>query len=181
MTLKLLTEHHLEFLSLKGDYKGSSESTLVITPHCWKSHAAANISCAFSISPNCLAHFLLYIFTHTSTLMSWHTKQRFHTPCFKVKVLVGGQRWHVQIFWPWTPCRILKIFHMLVILNEMMCTVKVSASRSGLSERSKVTCTEFVSATDLLLWFKTYFEHMSISIWWQAEQGFIHPTTRSHS
>ena len=29
MTLKLLTEHHLEFLSLKGGSTGSSESTLV--------------------------------------------------------------------------------------------------------------------------------------------------------
>ena len=29
MTLKLLTEHHLEFLSLKEGYTGSSESTLV--------------------------------------------------------------------------------------------------------------------------------------------------------
>ena len=28
MTLKLLTEHHLEFLSLKGGCTGSSESTL---------------------------------------------------------------------------------------------------------------------------------------------------------
>ena len=29
MSVKLLTEHHLEFLSLKGGYTGSSESTLV--------------------------------------------------------------------------------------------------------------------------------------------------------
>ena len=29
MIVKLLTEHHLEFLSLKGGYRGSSESTLV--------------------------------------------------------------------------------------------------------------------------------------------------------
>ena len=29
MNVKLLTEHHLEFLSLKGGYRGSSESTLV--------------------------------------------------------------------------------------------------------------------------------------------------------
>ena len=29
MTVKLLTEHYLEFLSLKGDCTGSSESTLV--------------------------------------------------------------------------------------------------------------------------------------------------------
>ena len=44
ITVKLLTEHHLEFLSLKGDCTGSSESTLVQMPHCWKSHVAAQIS-----------------------------------------------------------------------------------------------------------------------------------------
>ena len=43
MIVKLLTEHHLEFLSLKGGCRGSSESTLVKTPHCWKSHALALI------------------------------------------------------------------------------------------------------------------------------------------
>ena len=41
MTVKLLTEHHLEFLSLKGGYTGSSESTLVKMPHCWKSHVTS--------------------------------------------------------------------------------------------------------------------------------------------
>ena len=34
----LLTEHLLEILSLKGGCTGSSESTLVKKPHCWKSH-----------------------------------------------------------------------------------------------------------------------------------------------
>ena len=43
MTGKLLTEHHLEFLSLKGDCTGSSESTLVKMPHCWKSHVVAQL------------------------------------------------------------------------------------------------------------------------------------------
>ena len=38
-SVKLLTEHHLEFLSSKGGCTDSSESTLVIMPHCWKSHA----------------------------------------------------------------------------------------------------------------------------------------------
>ena len=33
MSLKLLTEHHLELLSLKGDYTCSSKSTLVIMSH----------------------------------------------------------------------------------------------------------------------------------------------------
>ena len=35
MSVKLLTEHHLEFLSLTGGCTGSSESTLVKMPHCW--------------------------------------------------------------------------------------------------------------------------------------------------
>ena len=42
MIVKLLTEHHLEFLSLRGGYGGSSESTLVKMPHGWKSHVTAH-------------------------------------------------------------------------------------------------------------------------------------------
>ena len=42
MIVKLLTGHHLEFLSLKGGCRGSSESTYVKMPHCWKSHALAH-------------------------------------------------------------------------------------------------------------------------------------------
>ena len=41
MTLKLLTERFLEFLSLKEGFTGSSESTHVKMPHCWKSLALA--------------------------------------------------------------------------------------------------------------------------------------------
>ena len=43
MTVKLLTEHHLRFLSLKGGCTDSSESTLVKVPHCWKSHVTAQM------------------------------------------------------------------------------------------------------------------------------------------
>ena len=43
MSIKLLTEHHLEFLSLKGGYTGSSESIHGKMPHCWKSHVVAQI------------------------------------------------------------------------------------------------------------------------------------------
>ena len=43
MSVKLLTEHNLEFLSFKRDCTGSSESTLVKMPHCWKSHVTAQI------------------------------------------------------------------------------------------------------------------------------------------
>ena len=45
MSVKLMTEHHLEFLSLNGGCTGSAESTLVKMPHCWKSHG----------TPHCLA------------------------------------------------------------------------------------------------------------------------------
>ena len=43
MTVKILTAHHLDFLSLKGNCTGSSESILVKMPHCWKSHVAVHI------------------------------------------------------------------------------------------------------------------------------------------
>ena len=43
MSVKVLTKHHLEFLSLKGGCTGLSESTIVKMPHCWKSHVTAHI------------------------------------------------------------------------------------------------------------------------------------------
>ena len=45
MTVKLLSEHHLEFLSIKGGYTGSSEATVVLMSHCWKSCVTAKIVC----------------------------------------------------------------------------------------------------------------------------------------
>ena len=41
MIVKLPTEHHLEFLSLKGGCRGSSESTHVKMSNCWKPYALA--------------------------------------------------------------------------------------------------------------------------------------------
>ena len=43
MTVKLLAEQHLEFLSLTGGCTGSSESIHVKMPHCWKSHVTAHM------------------------------------------------------------------------------------------------------------------------------------------
>ena len=42
MNVKLLTEHHLEVLGFKGGCIGSSESTHVKMPHCWKSYVMAS-------------------------------------------------------------------------------------------------------------------------------------------
>ena len=41
MTVELLTEPYLGFLSIKGGCTGSSESTFVKMPHCWKPHVTA--------------------------------------------------------------------------------------------------------------------------------------------
>ena len=50
--VKLLTELHLEFLSLKGGCRGSSESTHVKMLHCWKSHALAQLYKSGCLAPN---------------------------------------------------------------------------------------------------------------------------------
>ena len=42
MSVKLLTEHHLRFLSLKGGCTSSPESPLVKMPNCCKSRVTAN-------------------------------------------------------------------------------------------------------------------------------------------
>ena len=55
MTVKLLTEPHFRFLSLKGGCTGSSESILVKMSHSWKSrvmaHIRLDISCESLSSP----------------------------------------------------------------------------------------------------------------------------------
>ena len=48
MSVKLLTEHNLEFLSLKEGCTGSSESTHVKMPRCWKSHVAALVCVTYN-------------------------------------------------------------------------------------------------------------------------------------
>ena len=66
MSVKLLTEHCLEFLSLKGGCRGSSESTLVKMSNCWKSHAVAQIALSLTLlqiisysAVNCLNYIFL--------------------------------------------------------------------------------------------------------------------------
>ena len=58
MIVKLLTEHYLELLSLKGGCRGSSESTLVKMSNCWKSHATAQMMDALLL---CALTFVLQV------------------------------------------------------------------------------------------------------------------------
>ena len=68
MIVKLLTEHHLEFLSLKGGCRGSYESTHVKIPHCWKSHALAHLSLLY-----CLVYSLQLVITCDTVFLSLST------------------------------------------------------------------------------------------------------------
>ena len=49
MIVRLLTKHHLEFLSLTEGCSVSSEFTLVKMSNCWKSHAMAHFTLEFQI------------------------------------------------------------------------------------------------------------------------------------
>ena len=75
MIVKLLTEHHLEFLSLKGGCRGSSESTHVKMSNCWKSHA--------------LAHILLDSFSNLQSLKDEDNRN----------ILIYGERCNLGVKW----------------------------------------------------------------------------------
>ena len=66
MSVKLLTAHNLELLSLTGGCTGLSESTLIKLPYSWKSHVAAQL--IFSI----MAEFQIL----NCTLYLLHTQPR---------------------------------------------------------------------------------------------------------
>ena len=74
MTVNLLTEHHLEFLSLKRGCIGLSESTLIKMPHCWKSHVAAQIMNIVYVTIQCspfITHLVLtWIWTKHSCVVA---------------------------------------------------------------------------------------------------------------
>ena len=53
MSVKLLSEHNLEFLRLKEGCTFSLESTLVKIPHCWKSRVGAH----FTLTKRFSTHF----------------------------------------------------------------------------------------------------------------------------
>ena len=91
ISVKLLTEHHLEFVSLKVGCTGSSESTLVKMPHCWKSYVAAQIKFSIQMkdcndSPRIAKQKL---WAYKCPLPSLH----YTCPCASVITLVPVQVW----------------------------------------------------------------------------------------
>ena len=76
MTAELLTEHHLEFLSIKGGCPGSLESTLVKMPHCWKSHISYDVASESEITPCNKIDKPLVVYRFTGNVMTSITTLR---------------------------------------------------------------------------------------------------------
>ena len=83
MSVKLLTEHLLEFLSLKGGCTGSCESILVKMPHCWKSHVTAQILVVM--------HMVTRVFF--LPLLSCHTRHLESSPRLRMSLNVNTSIW----------------------------------------------------------------------------------------
>ena len=62
MIIMRLTENNLKFLSLKGGYTGSSESSLVKIPHCWKSQVTAQMTFCPQFSHDLLLSCVFVVF-----------------------------------------------------------------------------------------------------------------------
>ena len=67
MSVKLLTEHHLGFLNLKGGCTGSPESTLFKMPHCWESHVTTHMKGVLKSWPGIHRHSLSFVFSYFQT------------------------------------------------------------------------------------------------------------------
>ena len=117
MIVKLLTEHHLEFLSLKGGCTGSSESTLVKMPHGWKSHVAAHMVCAsvrgytpialalVSTCTFCIARYLMLnaVILAKGAIMTHRKRVHKGVDSFHLLCLFITQTCMTQnAFWSWT-------------------------------------------------------------------------------
>ena len=74
MIVRLLTEHHLEFLSLKEGCRGSTECTHVRMPHCWKSHALAQIYIVHSTLHIFDFFFIYFTFENIKNMLFLHCK-----------------------------------------------------------------------------------------------------------
>ena len=71
MSVKLLTEHHVEFLSIKEGCTDSFESALVILPHCWKPRVTAHMTDSFSVYTFRTSEIIILYICLSETILSW--------------------------------------------------------------------------------------------------------------
>ena len=96
MIVKLLTEHHFEFLSLKGGCRGSSESTLVKMSNCWKSHTAAQMMYFLTHSLTCSHQSVLSRTQLLALLTTEIFKPRIQSQVIRCIILYGIARTNTQ-------------------------------------------------------------------------------------
>ena len=148
MIVKLLTEHNLKFLSLEEGNTGSSESTLVKMPHCWKSHVMAHfitISFVWNSFWNIAFKRLLYFQPFLAVLKNDKLFWKAYTCCvyfssaiimlrewelvFQVCVVSSGSSRLVCSLWVWHFLVILINFLNKPNLNETMMKRNVIATK----------------------------------------------------
>ena len=99
MTIKVLTEHHLEFLSLMGGCTGSSESTSVKMPLCLKSHVTAQ--------------YYVFNIRNRFYVVLRGCQRAYIEVCYFSKIYVNVKRCYVHIFPNPCVCNLLPMVHVL--------------------------------------------------------------------
>ena len=99
MTVKLLTEPHLGFLSLNGGCTGSCESTLVTIPQCWKSHYSELETKPCRNIPQCTKTFIGVTLHQVRRKLNYRTaKNKFVGSWYKLKGVTLHQVWWQLIY-----------------------------------------------------------------------------------
>ena len=141
ITVKLLTEQHLELLSLTGGCRGSSESKLVKMPNCLKSHVAAHLLTLSRLESH------KQVILHT--LQTPHKMQQ--SECQTVWIQISPNK-VMGLIWIHTVCKSYQQMTLVGIELTLM-----QSERSNLlcqSECNGVRCTQkHILAVNDLLYF----------------------------
>ena len=97
MIVKLLTAHHLEFLSLKVGCRDFSESTLVKMSNCWKSDAAAQFCVYFLLTRWVIGHFTPHVTDNILQIKNIEDIQMF----LLNMSFISRVKWTIFIFHEW--------------------------------------------------------------------------------
>ena len=107
MNIKLLTEHHLDFLNLTGGCTGSYESTLVKIPHCWKSRDTAQMVWFVSMCL-LLPDYRAYCAFVTNTNGKKYNSCTYHIWLISEKdgelMKIVSSKWTQALIWPRPQC-----------------------------------------------------------------------------
>ena len=129
MSVKLLAEHHLKFLSLKGCCTGSSESTLVKMPHCWKSHVTAKLVYFLIMPPSFIMGGGAYSITLVRTYVPYVQKIVFRAISFEYIIVLDSYFIHRYINIKYWSSSITDKIHQLLSELWPLISVRKMVSR----------------------------------------------------